>query len=106
MRNAKAFIFASEDEDFGITPVEAMSVGIPVIAYRSGGVVESVLQGKTGVFFDELTVDSLSKAIIRFSKDTPYARSIFVKQAQRFSKERFKKEVEEFVEKTYASKEK
>ena len=50
MKNAKAFIFASEDEDFGITPVEAMSVGTPVIAYRSGGVVESVLQGRTGLF--------------------------------------------------------
>ena len=109
MRNAKAYIFASEDEDFGITPVEAMSVGIPVIAYRSGGVVESIVNGKTGLFFDELTVESLAKAMKQFNnvanKDTPYTRSILAKrpidcieQANRFSKERFKKEIKKIIE--------
>jgi len=114
MRNAKAFIFASEDEDFGITPVEAMSVGTPVIAYKSGGVVESVLdpstghstvssdrigsgrQKPTGIFFDELTIESLSKAIREFNslKINP---EDCIAQAQKFSKERFKKEIKEFV---------
>ncbi|MEK7502143.1 MAG: glycosyltransferase [Patescibacteria group bacterium] len=98
MKNAKAFIFASEDEDFGITPVEAMSVGTPVIAYRSGGVVESVLQGRTGLFFDELTTESLSKAIKQFNNLTINA-SDCIAQAQKFGKERFKKEIKEFVEK-------
>ena len=67
MRNAKAFIFAGEDEDFGITPVEAMSVGTPVIAYRSGGIIESVIEGRTGIFFDKLSIDSLRDAIKRLN---------------------------------------
>src|SRR3989344_1557327 len=75
MRNAKAYVFASTDEDFGITPVEAMSVGCPVIAYRGGGVLETVIEGKTGLFFDELTEESLLKAIKRF--DDSNHRSMF-----------------------------
>ena len=108
MKNAKAFIFASEDEDFWITPVEAMSVGTPVIAYRSGGVLESVVEGKTGIFFDELSVESLGKAIKQFNS-LPAGRQgskinsdECVAQAQKFSKERFKREIKEFVEKNYA----
>ncbi len=106
MKNAKAFIFASEDEDFGITPVEAMSVGTPVIAYRSGGVVESVIEGNpsagsgrqkpTGIFFDELSIESLSKAIKEFNK-MKFNIENCINQAQKFSKERFKKEIKEFV---------
>jgi len=115
MKNAKAFIFASEDEDFGITPVEAMSVGTPVIAYRSGGVLESVADGNpsagsgrqkpTGIFFDELTVESLSKAIQQFNnlpagrQGSTISPEDCITQAQKFSKERFKKEITEFIEK-------
>src|SRR3990167_1175654 len=66
MAKAKAFVFASFDEDFGITPVDAMGVGTPVIAYRSGGVKETVIDGKTGVFFDENTPESLNLAISKF----------------------------------------
>jgi len=66
MSEAKAFIFPSEDEDFGILPVEAMASGAPVIAYRSGGVVETVVEGKTGLFFDSLTATSLSQKIQQF----------------------------------------
>ncbi len=104
MRGAKAYIFASEDEDFGITPVEAMSVGTPVIAYRSGGVQESVIdpsagsgQAATGVFFDELTVESLIKAIQQFNNITIDSKDC-IRQAEKFSKERFKKEIRKFVE--------
>lgn len=109
MANAKAFVFASEDEDFGITPVEAMSVGTPVIAYRSGGVLETVVdpstssgQVTTGLFFDELTVTSLSDTIKRFSK-TKFNSEDIKQHAQEFSKDRFKKEIKAFVEKVYAS---
>ena len=66
MAHAKAFIFPSEDEDFGIVPVEAMMCGTPVIAYRSGGVQESVIEGKTGLFFDALTSQSLEKTLQKF----------------------------------------
>ena len=108
MRNATAFIFASVDEDFGITPVEAMSVGTPVIAYRSGGVVESVVdpstrsgQAVTGIFFEELSLESLSKAIKQFNNLTINPQDC-ISQAQKFSKERFKREIKEFVGKIYA----
>jgi len=96
MRNAKAFIIAAEDEDFGITPVEAMSMGTPVIAYKSGGVLESVADGKTGLFFDELSINSLSDTIKRFEK-TKLSSQDCQKQAQKFSKERFKKEISAFI---------
>ncbi len=109
MKNAKAFIFASVDEDFGITPVEAMSVGTPVIAYRSGGVLESVVeenpstgsgrQNPTGIFFDELSIESLSRAIKQFNNSKINPKDC-IAQAQKFSKDRFKKEIKEFVEKT------
>jgi len=98
MKNAKAFIFASEDEDFGITPVEAMSVGTPVIAYRSGGVLESVIEGKTGLFFDELSVESLSNAIKQFGS-LKINSGDCITQSQKFSKERFKREIKELVNK-------
>ena len=65
---AKALIFPSEDEDFGMVPVEAMSYGTPVIAHRSGGPRETIVEGKTGLFFDELTVESLVEAIKKFQK--------------------------------------
>lgn len=96
MKNAKAFVFASEDEDFGITPVEAMALGTPVIAYRSGGVLESVVEGKTGIFFDELTVNSLKSAILRAST-MQFDRGLIARHGSKFSKERFKKEIKEFV---------
>jgi glycosyltransferase involved in cell wall biosynthesis len=64
--SAKAFLFASH-EDFGITPVEAMAAGTPVIAYRAGGALDYVVPGKTGMFFNEQTAASLSKALASFS---------------------------------------
>lgn len=96
MKNARAYIFAAEDEDFGITPVEAMSVGTPVIAYRSGGVVESVFAGKTGLFFDKLTVESLKKAIEQLEK-IPIDPKACREQAEKFSKARFKAKIRDFV---------
>ena len=96
MSQAKAFVFASQDEDFGITPVEAMSVGTPVIAYRSGGVVESIVHGITGLFFDELSIESLSKAVKDFEK-AKFDKELIIKHAQKFSKERFKKEIRDFI---------
>ncbi|MBI2034728.1 MAG: glycosyltransferase [Candidatus Levybacteria bacterium] len=98
MRNAKAYINASEDEDFGILPVEAMAAGTPVIAYRSGGVKETVVEGKTGIFFDELTVSSLSKAIQSFDK-LRINKEDCIKQAEKFSKERFQAEIKDFINK-------
>jgi glycosyltransferase involved in cell wall biosynthesis len=95
---AKAFFALAADEDFGITPVEAMLCGTPVIAFHGGGYKETVIDGKTGVFFDKLTVESLVAAIKKFEKMKidPQACK---KQAEKFSKERFKKEIKAFVDK-------
>jgi len=96
MVGAKAFLFASVDEDFGIIPVEAMGSGLPVIAYKSGGVKETVIDEKTGIFFTELTVSSLTAAIKKFEK-MKFDPKVCRKQAEKFSKERFSKEVKTFV---------
>lgn len=96
MRNARAFIFASYDEDFGITPVEAMSVGTPIIAYRSGGVRETVVEGKTGVFFEENTPKALTDAISRF-ENLKFDKNAIIKHAQKFGEKRFDKEIRDFV---------
>lgn len=93
---AKAFLLAQADEDFGITAVEAAACGCPAIAFRGGGYVESVVENKTGIFFDEPTVDSLSKAIQRFNHLT-IKPSDCITQARKFSKDRFKKEMLQFV---------
>lgn len=96
---SKGYIVAQKDEDFGITPIEAMTQGTPVIAYKGGGYLESVVDRKTGIFFDELTIESLSKAV------EEYDISIYhmikagdcVAQAKKFSKARFKKEMQKFI---------
>lgn len=96
MRGAKAFLMASEDEDFGIVPVEAMGVGTPVIAYHSGGLKETVVDGKTGIFFNELTTESLREAIKRFEKIKIKPEDC-IAQAQKFSKENFEKGIQAVI---------
>lgn len=96
MRNAKAYLSPAQNEDFGIANVEAMASGIPVIALGEGGALESVIDGKTGVFFDKSTVDSLKKAIKKFEK-LKLKPEDCRKQAEKFSKERFVKEVSTFI---------
>jgi len=98
MTGARAYIFPAELEDFGITPVEAMAAGTPVIAFRSGGVMESVIDGKTGIFFDKASTSSLAKAIKKFEKSKIKSENC-IKQARKFSTERFKKEMKLFIKK-------
>jgi len=97
---ARAFIAMAEDEDFGITLVEAMVVGTPVVAYRGGGYVETVVEGKTGVFVDELSVEGLMKGMKQIT-DYRLQTTDIKKQAEKFSKERFVKEMADLVEKEY-----
>lgn len=65
MAHCKAFLFPGL-EDFGITPVQAQAAGRPVIAYGGGGALDTVIPGKTGELFDEMTVDSLVSVMQRF----------------------------------------
>ena len=97
----RAVLFPAEDEDFGIVPVEAMGYGKPVIAHNSGGVRETVVDGKTGILFDELSVAGLVKAIKKLQA-TSYKSQDIRKQAEKFSKDRFKKEMKERVEKEFS----
>ena len=90
---AKAFLFPGE-EDFGITPVEAMSAGCPVLAYGRGGVTETVLDGKTGLFFAEQTEEALISCIERFEREgVAYTRAELRAHSLRFSEERFLSEM-------------
>lgn len=98
MQKAKAFVFAAE-EDFGIIPVEAQACGIPVIAYGTGGILETVSEGKTGIFFKEQTVKSLIEAVKEFEIRQDHFDCLEIrKNAERFGKERFKEEFKEFVD--------
>ncbi len=101
MQGAKAFFFAGEDEDFGIVPVEAMGVGTPVIAYNSGGVKETVIDGKSGVFFNELTVGSLVKSVKKFEKLQIKPDSC-ITQAKKFDKKQFIAKIEKLIKERYA----
>lgn len=85
----KAFLFPGED-DFGITAVEAMSAGKPVIAFARGGTLETVVEGKTGVFFPEAHAESLEKALLSFEKNsTNFDAQTIAAHAENFSKETF-----------------
>jgi len=94
---AKAFLALARDEDFGITPVEAMLAGTPVIAYKGGGYLESVQEGVNGMFFDELSVGSLVKVMKKFEKKR-FSDAKIKKSVEKFGKERFQKEIMQKVE--------
>lgn len=87
-----------QEEDFGITVVEAMASGRPVIAYPAGGALETVVAGVTGEFFDEQTWESLGDTVIRFKPDQ-YDPVAIRQHAEQFSVETFKKRFADFVEK-------
>jgi len=92
-RNCKAFIMPQE-EDFGLTPLEAMSFGKPVLVLRKGGALETMLEGETGEFFDDPIPEALADGIRRLNENySKYKPAIIQKQAEKFSKERFKKKV-------------
>ncbi len=89
-KNCKALLLAASDEDFGITPVEAMGYGKPVVAYWSGGFRETVVGEKTGVFFKQLTPKSIIKAIGRL-ENTKIRPIDCYNQAKKFSRSVFRK---------------
>lgn len=96
MANCRAFIFPGY-EDFGITPVEAQAAGRPVIAYAAGGALDTVLEGQSGIFFQEQTVDSLIEAIHRLEA-TSFDPQQIRQNAERFSIPRFKQELMAWID--------
>lgn len=101
LENCRAFIFPGE-EDFGITPVEAMAAGKPVLAYGVGGVLETVQPGISGEFFTKPTPQSLEDGLARLlanenAYDIQKIRSI----AERFDKSVFEKKIKELMQKSF-----
>ncbi len=95
MAGAKALIFAAE-EDFGLVPLEAMAAGTPVIAYGRGGALETVIPGKTGLFFSEQTVVSLLSALRKFDS-SKYDPAMLRSHAEKFDEAVFIRQMQQFV---------
>lgn len=99
LAGCSAFIFPME-EDFGITQIEAMAAGKPIIALRAGGALEIVEEGKTGVFFDYPNLESLEEGIKKFlSEQNSFDSRIIQEYARKFDKEMFKVQMKKFVDK-------
>ncbi len=90
-RGAKALIMPQE-EDFGIVAIEAQSFGVPVIAYSKGGALDTVISGKTGIFFDKQNAGSLMRAIKKFAKMSFSSKSL-TDNAKRYSFKSFRKKI-------------
>ncbi|MGH7241474.1 MAG: glycosyltransferase [Candidatus Saccharimonadales bacterium] len=93
--SAQAFIFPGLD-DFGISPVEALAAGTPVIAYEAGGALDYVVSGKTGEFFGEQTVDSLVQALKSF-KPAAYGQTELRTKAAEFTPEVFRQKIQKIL---------
>lgn len=105
LAGALGFIFAAEDEDLGIAPIEAMANGLPVLAHRSGGPMETVIEGETGLFFDEINLESFSAKLKEFDSlvhKKHFDHEKVKKHASQFSKEKFQKEFYKFVMEKWA----
>jgi glycosyltransferase involved in cell wall biosynthesis len=101
MRNARAMIFPAF-EDFGMAPVEMMACGRPIVAYGRGGARETVIDGVTGVFAAEQTVESFVNAIVRLERST-FDRAAIRAHAETFSLETFTSRLRAMVEAGHAS---
>ncbi len=95
-QKSQAVIFPQE-EDFGLVPLEAQACGKPVIAYKSGGALETIIEGRTGEFFSPQTSKALVKVIKGF-KAAKYQPKDCRQQAEKFGKEIFKKKFKEIAE--------
>ena len=98
LERCRALVFPGA-EDFGIVPVEAMACGKPVIAYGRGGATETVVDGVSGLFFDEPTVESLNGALARFEADEGRFDPQAIRAcAEKFDEPTFSRRMREFIE--------
>lgn len=93
---AKGFIALARDEDFGITPVEAMAAGCPVIAFNGGGFRETVIDGVTGILINDTDEKTLKNILVRFNK-IKWDKKKIQERANIFSKEHFMINFSKFV---------
>lgn len=91
----RALIFPGA-EDFGLTPLEAMAAGRPVIAYAKGGALETVVEGVTGEFFRDQSAESLAEAVSRFD-ERRYDGTALCQHAEQYSRRVFKQRLGDFV---------
>lgn len=99
--NAKGFLFASKDEEFGIACIEPMGYGLPVIAYNSGGIPEYIKDGVNGFLYDNLDEESLIYKIKKFESlkvnEIKEIKKQARKTAEKFSEEVFRKNIIKFI---------
>jgi glycosyltransferase involved in cell wall biosynthesis len=95
LAGCRALIFPGE-EDFGIVPLEAMACGRPVIAFKAGGALETMVEGETGLFFGSQTVESLVKTVENFQFRL-FNKIIIREHAKKYDKEIFKLRIRDFV---------
>ncbi len=100
--DCRALLFPGE-EDFGIVPLEAMASGRPVVAFRSGGALDTVVERRTGTFFDRQTVDCLAEAIERFERcETEFDPHAIRAHAHDFDRIVFRARLKSFIDACFA----
>ncbi len=101
MKRSYAFVFPGE-EDFGLTPIEVMASGRPVVAFNKGGVAETVVDGETGVLFNEPASESLIEAINRLDRSyDKFSSDKCRRRAEMFSFDNFKRSLSSYIKKEY-----
>ncbi len=100
LSEAKGYIFPVKEEDFGIAPVEALAHGLPVLAHRSGGPLETIIENKDGMFFDEINIQNITEKFIEFDKkidENFFSRDEISRRCQKFHETYFVNEFSKFV---------
>ena len=97
IRGAQATIYVPVDEDFGMSPVESMSCGTPVIGVNDGGLKESIIDGETGILIDKKCSPEDIMEAVKSLKKTPAQSAACVKRAGDFSLDSFQKHLKEIL---------